>query len=74
VRCKREDLLIENITLKDSSVMKKAMSLAGYHNKVAAAEAYILSALTRLSLDVQDFHDPYGDVCIASVLVEPKVS
>ena len=51
VRCRREDLLITEITLKDSSILEKAKNKIGFRNRFAAAEAYIRDRLCKRRFD-----------------------
>lgn len=71
VRCKREDLLIGDITLKDNSVLKTLVGDNLYHNRVAAAESYIRNILSKESLDHANLEEPYSDLTVANVRVEP---
>lgn len=73
VRCKREDLFIEDITLKDTSILKSLALQNSYHNRIAAAESYIRTALMQRGLEFSDVSEIYSDITIANVTVEPKV-
>ena len=57
VRCRREDLVIRNIKLKDKARNDAAWSRAGVRNREVAAEAYIRDQLLRRGLVVGDLRD-----------------
>lgn len=67
VRCRREDLIIESIVPKDSSVWSAIQQSAGFGNKMAAAESYIRDRLVEVGLEFQNFDDPFGELTLASV-------
>lgn len=73
VRCKREDLLVEDITLKDAGLLKRLATDNFYHNRIAAAEAYIRRALTYRGLDHGDLDELFSDISVAMVTVDPEV-
>jgi hypothetical protein len=73
IRCRREDLIIEGIKLKGSSRLNFLPQRKRHHNRMAAAEAYILAALTSRSLGSDDIHEPFGEICLANILVEEAV-
>lgn len=73
VRCKREDLLVEDVTLKDATIIKSLVLQNSYHNRIAAAESYIRAALTQRGLDFSDVSEVYSDITIANVTVDPGV-
>lgn len=70
ITCRREDLSIPAITVKDgsSSFTNLVDRLLG--PKLAAIEAYIKNALTSRDLDIKNFEDPYGTILLADVPVE----
>ena len=70
IRCKREDLIIDDIVLKDETLLAKLKSAASLKNKVAAVESYLRSVLTSEDLYFTDVSDPFGDICLADVMVE----
>jgi hypothetical protein len=67
IRCRREDLLIRDIEMKDENLFKSIRSKAGFGNKIAAAESYIRDRLAAEGLEVQNIRDPFGRVTLASV-------
>jgi hypothetical protein len=72
VRCRAEDLLIENITLKDDGLMKRLKRVTGFDNRRAAAQAYIMRRLSEEQLEFDNMSDPYGVVCLANVIAEAQ--
>lgn len=74
VRCRREDLIVDKITLKDSDLLRSLSRRGSYRNRLAAAEAYIRMALTSRDLDHGGLYEPFSEICLADVLVEMKVS
>jgi hypothetical protein len=72
VRCKREDLIIEDLTIKNESIWDTARSKAGFKNRMAAAEAYIRDRLSEEGLEVQNLPDIFGQLTLASVTAEPS--
>jgi hypothetical protein len=71
VRCRQEDLAIDDILIKDEGRWAKIQSRFGFANRRAAAIAYIRRALIEEGLDVANIDDPFGRVTLASVLAEP---
>lgn len=71
VRCKREDLVIDDIELKDKKLWNKLKQLAGFRNKMAAAESYIRDRLALEGLDVGDLKDKFGHLTLAHAEAEP---
>lgn len=72
VRCRREDLEITEIDLKDSSVLEKAKNKIGFRNRLAAAEAYIRDRLAKEGLTIKKFNDSFGEITLASTIAEPQ--
>jgi hypothetical protein len=72
VRCRREDLAIEDIHLKDSTLWERLKKRPGSRNRMIAAEAYIREKLTAEGLEVRNIHDHFGILTIASVTAEPS--
>lgn len=70
VRCKREDLVIEDLHIKDETIWEKAQAKIGFKNRIAAAESYIRDRLIEEGLEVNNVHDPFGDIMLASVAAE----
>lgn len=70
IRCRQEDLAIDDIRLKDEGRWAKIQSRFGFLNRRAAAIAYVRQALTEEGLDVANIEDPFGRVTLASVLAQ----
>lgn len=70
VRCRQEDLAIDDIQIKDEGRWAKIQSRLGFVNRRAAAIAYVRKALTEEGLDVANIEDPFGRVTLGSVLAE----
>ncbi|HEY1632564.1 MAG TPA: hypothetical protein VGF56_14710 [Rhizomicrobium sp.] len=73
VRCKREDIDISDITIKDETLLEKAKSQIGFTNKMKAAEAYIRNQLANEGLEVSNVSDIFGQLTFASTTAEPLV-
>ncbi|WP_230632738.1 hypothetical protein [Sphingomonas sp. Leaf37] len=71
VRCKKEDILIEDLSLKDESLLTRLIKDNGYLTRVAAAESYIRSKIQSLGLSTKNYEDPFGDICLGEAQVEP---
>lgn len=67
VHCRREDLVIEDVRIKDESLWKKLKGRVGFANRLAAAEAYIRDRLRTEGLQVEDIHDEFGKLTLGSV-------
>ncbi len=70
VRCRREDLLIEDLEIKDETLWQAAKRRVGFKNKMAAAESYIRDHLSKEGLEVKNIEDIFGTVTLGSVTAE----
>jgi hypothetical protein len=70
VLCRREDLIIEDITLKDARLWNTTKARLGFSNRMAAAESYIRNCLLEEGLLVGDMADIFSLVTLASVMAE----
>jgi hypothetical protein len=70
VRCRREDLVITDLELKDGSLWASIKRQAGFKNKMAAAESYIRDRLTKEGLEVRHFSDKFGVLTLGNVIAE----
>jgi hypothetical protein len=70
VRCRREDLLINDLEVKDESLWEAAKRKAGFKNKMAAAESYIRDHLSNEGLEVKNIEDIFGTVTLGSATAE----
>jgi hypothetical protein len=66
-RCKREDLIIKDIDIKDQSILEKASTLVKRDKKMRAVEAYVRDRLVQEGLSFTNISDPYASVTLASV-------
>jgi len=71
VYCRREDLLITNLSIKTEGRFSGIFGQISDRKK-AAAEAYIRNALASRDLDIKNFEDPYGTIMLADVIVEDQ--
>lgn len=70
VHCRREDLLIENLEVKDEKLWDAAKGRIGFKNRMAAAVSYIQERLTEEGLEVKNIEDIFGEVTLASVTAQ----
>jgi hypothetical protein len=70
VRCRREDLIIKDLEIKDETLWDAAKRRAGFKNKVAAAESYIRDHLSQEGLEVDNIEDIFGIVTLGSATAE----
>jgi hypothetical protein len=71
VRCRREDLVIENLEIKDEGIWQMATRRLGFKNRMAAAISYIRDRLSDEGLDVNNIEDVFGQVTLGSTTPEP---
>jgi hypothetical protein len=72
VRCRREDLAIEDLQIKSKSIWEKTKSRIGFRNRLAAAESYIRDRLRNEGLEVNNIEDRFGKVTLGSVIAQPS--
>jgi hypothetical protein len=65
--CRREDLCIEDIRLKDETLWDKIKDRAKLGNNIAAAESYIRERLAEEGLEVQNIEDRFGYLTLYSI-------
>ena len=70
VKCRREDLVIEDLQLKDESLWDSLVGRAGHKNRVAAAISYIRSRLAEENLEVDNMEDVFGQITLASTIAQ----
>jgi len=70
VRCRREDLKIEDLELKEERLWHLVSSKLGHRNRMAAAESYIRDRLTEEGLDVKNIEDIFGQLTLGSATAE----
>lgn len=69
VRCRKEDLDIYDIEVKDEPVAHRIKRKVGFDNRRAAAEAYIRMVLAEEGLCAEHFDDNFGIVTLADIVV-----
>lgn len=67
IRCRREDLAIDDLQIKDESLWQAVKGRAGFRNRVAAAESYIRDSLSEEGLETDNIHDIFGCLTLGSV-------
>lgn len=72
VRCRREDIVISEIIIKDETIWESVKRRAGFRNRMAAAEAYIRDRLVKEGLTIRNFGDAFGELTLASILAGPQ--
>jgi len=71
VRCRREDIEILDLKIKDEGIWAGAKAKVGFQNRMKAAEAYIRDQLAREGLQVDNINDIFGELTFASTTAEP---
>jgi hypothetical protein len=74
VRCRREDLVIEDLEMKDETRWEELKRRTGIKNNVAAAESYIRDRLLEEGLEVGNIGELFGQLTLGSVTAEPQES
>lgn len=69
ISCKREDIVIEEIELKNRSVLKDRFK----HNRDAAAAAFLRKVLSEHGLESENFDESFSDVVMADMLVQKEI-
>jgi hypothetical protein len=70
VRCRSEDLLIEDLRVKDESLWDSVQSRFGFMNRMAAAKSYISKCLCDEGLEVNNIEDVFGCITLGSVTAD----
>jgi hypothetical protein len=70
VHCRREDLIIEDLEIKDENIWEAVKARVGFKNRRAAAVSYIRDRLTEEGLEVKNIDDIFGEVTLASVTAD----
>jgi hypothetical protein len=74
IRCRREDLVISDLVLKDEAIWAALSSRVGFKNRLAAAEAYIRDRLASDGLEVGDMEELFSRLTLASVSAHSQQS
>lgn len=69
VRCKREDVNIEDIEFKDSISDEQQKHRHGYNARLRTAEAFLKTEIQRQNLRVDNVHEPFSDMTLAEYVV-----
>ena len=72
VHCRREDLEITHLEIKDESLWQNAKRRVGFRNRLAAAESYIRDQLLKEGLEVRNITDSFGHLTLAAVTAQPS--
>lgn len=70
VRCRREDLVIEDLEIKDEKLWITVKNNIGFNNRMAAAESYIRDRLAEEGLEVKNIHDVFGHLTLGSTTAQ----
>lgn len=70
VRCRREDLIITDLQIKDEKIWESLKTRIGYKNREAAAISYIRSKLTEENLEVENLEDIFGQLTLGSTTAQ----
>jgi hypothetical protein len=70
VRCRREDLVIQNLEIKHKGIWNSLKKRLGFKNRMAAAISYIRDRLTEEGLDVENINDVFGQLTLGSATAE----
>lgn len=74
VRCRREDMVISELVLKDEGLWESVQGKVGFRNRMAAAESLIRDRLIDDGLEVGDMGELFARLTLASVAAMPLVS
>jgi hypothetical protein len=70
VRCRREDLIIEDIRVKDEGLWADVKSRVGFKNKLLAAESYIRDRLAEEGIVVHNIGEIFSQITLGSVIAD----
>jgi hypothetical protein len=70
VRCRREDLIISDLQMKDEGIWTAVKSRVGHKNRMAAAISYIRNRLSEENLEVQNMEDVFGQLTLGSTIAQ----
>ena len=70
VWCRREDLAIGDLEIKDEGLWQTVKRKAGFKNRLAAAESYIRERLSEEGLEVNNIEDIFGQMTLGSTTAE----
>jgi hypothetical protein len=70
VCCRREDLAIEDLQIKDEKLWETVKTRVGFNNRMAAAESYIRDRLAEEGLEVKNITDIFGHITLGSATAQ----
>jgi hypothetical protein len=70
VRCRREDLIIQDLGVKDEGLWEEVKSRVGFNNKLVAAESYIRDRLAEEGIVVRNIGELFSQITLGSVTAE----
>jgi hypothetical protein len=70
VRCRREDLVIEDLTVKDEKLWHSIKARAGFSNRLTAAESYIRDRLEEEGFEAKNIAEMFTELTLAAVTAE----
>ena len=70
VRCRREDLAIEELEAKDVNAWQLLTARAGFSNRLAAAESYIRDRLAEEGFQIRNLEEKFAELVLGAVTAE----
>lgn len=70
VRCRREDLAVFDLSIKDENLWDVVRNRVGFGNRMAAAESYIRNCLESQGLSVRNIHEKFGEMTLVTTSIE----
>ena len=70
VRCRREDLVIEDLEIKNELLWDRLKAKTGFTNRLAAAESYIRDRLAEEGFAATQIDEKFAELIIASATAE----
>jgi hypothetical protein len=70
VRCRREDLVIDDLTVKDEKLWESIKARAGFSNRMAAAESYIRDRLEEEGFEAKNIQDAFSELTLGTATAE----
>ena len=70
IRCRREDLVIEDLEVKDESLWANIKSRTGFQNRLVAAESYIRDRLSEEGFEIRNIDEIFSEITLGSVTAD----
>ncbi len=67
IHCRREDLIISDLAMKDENLWASISEKFGFRNRLAAAESYIREKLISEGLRVENIEEAFSRITLSSV-------